>query len=184
MHTQDNSVQTRHYLKCEHASRCTARAAQGVWGGVVTARSSRGALHTVGQSRRAHGGRDEFTGAERRGLRSRCRYGVCRCSLADASVGGVRQRPLPTCVSLLQGAWAASLHPAQGTGLLLLQVPTVLSGVAGARTRRAARPSARVHRSAPVDAWGLFVPVVEAASDLARRASQGRAVWPARSSAA
>ena len=55
---------------------------------------------------------------------------------------------LPTCVSLLHGAWAASLHPAQGPGLLRLQVPTVLSAVAGARTRRATRPSARVHRSA------------------------------------
>ena len=46
----------------------------------MTARSSPGALHTVGQSVRAHGGRDEFTGAERRGVRSRSRYGVCRCS--------------------------------------------------------------------------------------------------------
>ena len=91
---------------------------------------------------------------------------------------------LPTCVSLLQGAWAASLHPAQGTGVLRLQVPTVLSVVAGARTRLATRPSARVHRSAPVYAWGLFVPAVEAASVRARRSSQGRAVWPARSSAA
>ena len=91
----------------------------------------------------------------------------------------------PTCVSLLQGGWAASLHPAQGTtGLLRLQVPTVVSVVAGARTRRAMRPSARVHRSAPVYAWGLFVPAVEAASVRVHRASQGRAVWPARSNSA
>ena len=102
---------------------------------------------------------------------------------ADASVGGVRQRPLSTGATLLQRARAALLHPAQGTGLLQWQVATVLSEVTGARTRRATRPSARVHRSAPVYAWGLFVPAVEAASVRARRASQGRAVWPARSSA-
>ena len=89
---------------------------------------------------------------------------------ADASVEGLLQRPLQ--------------HPAQGTGLVRLQGPTVVSVAAGARTRRSTRPSARVHRSAPVYAWGLFVPAVEAASVRARRASQGRAVWPARSSAA
>ena len=97
---------------------------------------------------------------------------------------GRRRARAAACALLLQGAWAASLHPAEGTGLRRLQVPTVLSVVAGARTRRSTRPSARVHRSAPVYAWGLFVPAVEAASVRARRASQGRAVWPARSSAA
>ena len=110
----------------------------------------------------------------------------CHCRDAMPADGGLPEAAaeLPTCVSLLQGAWAASLHPAQGTGVLRLQVPTVLSVVAGARTRLATRPSARVHRSAPVYAWGLFVPAVEAASVRARRSSQGRAVWPARSSAA
>ena len=83
---------------------------------------------------------------------------------ADASVDGVLQRPLSTCASLLQGAWAARLHPAQGTGRLRLQVPT--------------RQSTRIYRSAPVSASILFVAAVEAASDLVRRAS-GRAVWPA-----
>ena len=112
--------------------------------------------------------------------------------MCSAMAGAVARRwwaagaaaELPTCVSLLHGAWPASLHPAQGTGLLRLQVPTCWSVVAGARTRRATRPSARVYRSAPVYAWGLFVPAGEAASVRARRASKGRAVWPARSSAA
>ena len=81
---------------------------------------------------------------------------------------------LPTCVSLWQqGVVAtrpAALHPAQGMGPVRLQGPSVLSVVAGAR---ACRASARVHRSAPVYAWGLFVPAVEAASVRARRASAG-----------
>ena len=68
---------------------------------------------------------------------------------ADASVGGVRQRPLSTGATLLQRAQAALVHPAQGTGLLQWQVATVLSEVTGARTRRATRPSARVNGSAP-----------------------------------
>ena len=33
MHTEDKRVQPRQFLKGEHASRCTARAAQGGWGG-------------------------------------------------------------------------------------------------------------------------------------------------------
>jgi len=91
----------------------------------------------------------------------------CHCRDAVPADGGLPEAAaeLPTCVSLLQGAWAASLHPAQGTGLLRLQVPAVLSVFAGARTRRATRPSARAHRWAPAYALGLFVPAVEAASE-------------------
>ena len=58
-------------------ARHALRRAGGV--GVATARSSPAALHTVGQNVRAHGGRDEFTGAEARGLRGRSRDGLCHC---------------------------------------------------------------------------------------------------------
>ena len=69
---------------------------------------------------------------------------------ADASVGGVLQRPLSTFALLLQRAVAARLHPAQGTGLLRWQVATVWSVVTRARPRRSTRPSAWVHRLAPL----------------------------------
>ena len=55
---------------------------------------------------------------------------------ADASVGGVLQRPLSTGATLLQRARVALLHPVQGTGLLQWQVATVLSEDTGARTAR------------------------------------------------
>ena len=99
---------------------------------------------------------------------------------ADASVGGVRQRPLSTGSTLLQRARAALLHPAQGTGLLQWQVATVLSEVTGARTRRATRPSARVHRSAPLSTCAQWAPGTgrEIATGELRRVEGRGLVWP------
>ena len=60
----------------------------------------------------------------------------------------------PTGASLLQVAWAAARQAEQSPGLLWLQVPTVLSVVAGARLGRSTRSGARGHRSAPIVAGG------------------------------
>ena len=139
------------------------------------------ALHTIGEHR-----------GIRTGTPGRCRQWrlAQSCRLASRCCRGALRRWLPQGCRLASpccrelGPRRSTRRRAPAAGLLRVQVPTVLSVVAGAHTRRATRPSARVHRSAPVYAWGLFVPAVEAASVRARRASQGRAVWPARSSAA
>ena len=88
---------------------------------------------------------------------------------ADASVEGVLQRPLSTCASLLQGAWAAPLHPAQGTGLLRLQVPPVSYRLSQGLARAA--PCGRAHGST-VSACGLFFAAVEAAATALRSDAQ------------
>ena len=116
-----------------------ARGGCGVRGRSEELRAPLVALHTVGQITRALGNRDEFTGAEMR----------ITMRPADASVEGVLQRPLSTGASLLQRAGAALVHPAQGTGVVRVQLSTVVAVAVGARTRRATRPRARVNRSAP-----------------------------------
>ena len=137
---------------------------------MATARGSAAALHTVGQIMRAQGDRDEFTGAE---LRMTMRP-------AGASVEGVVHRPVSTGASGLPRNRAALLHPAQGTGLLQWQVATVLSEVTGARTRRATRPSARVHRSAPLSTCAQWAPGTgrEIATGELRRVEGRGLVWP------
>ena len=127
--------------------------------GVAPARSSPAALHTVGQSVRAQRNRDEFTGVAGavrvtwtlarsvaccwRGLR---REGCGRRMRRSAESSSGRCRLSPCCCREL----LPRLHPAQGTGLLRWQVATVWSVVTRARPRRSTRPSAWVHRLAPL----------------------------------
>ena len=147
-------------------ARCKARAAQGGWGwrGDDGERSSssahgRSARESTRESGRVHRGKPRCSRScpqpwSRRdgcdiAIPSACRPPGHRpwAAIGTLCPWPVR-RTLPACrfePMLLQGAWAAALHPANGTGLLRLPVPAVVSVGAGARTRRSTR--CRAHGS-------------------------------------
>ena len=146
MHTGNKCLQIQQYVQGKHASRGKARAVQGGWG----SRGDCGELSSGSAHGRSERESTKESGRVHRGRRCGARHvdvgevgGLLlagppprRMRPADASVGGVLQRPLSTFALLLQRAVAARLHPAQGTGLLRWQVATVWSVVTRARPRR------------------------------------------------
>jgi len=175
--------------------------------GAATTVSASGSLHTVGQRVRAQGNRDEFTGVNRRDVLGRVHslevggtaatspylpLGVLQvivhglplvlffATACEAYASGMSLRADAVAGSLGRGAAPGKWHgPADVAGARCR-----LGGRRSSDAPLHTRPSARVHRWGPVSVCVVFVAAGEAASERARRASQGRAVWPGRSSAA
>ena len=107
-------------------------------------------------------------------------HGYSLSMASEAYASGMSLRADAVAGSLGCGAAPGKWHgPAEVAGASCRR-----GGRRGSHAPLHTRPSARVHRWGPVSVCVLFVAAGEAASDLARRASQGRAVWQGRSSAA